>query len=78
MAFSATDLANVEAAMVAAAVDGVASVTVAGQSVTGRSLDELRRLRDLIAGDLGASEMDTAGAEITPFRMVKTVPPGAG
>lgn len=78
MAFTATDLSNVEAAMVSAALDGVASVTVAGQSVTGRSLDELRRLRDLIAGDLGAAEMDTPGAEITPYRMVKTVPPGCG
>ena len=52
--FTTTDRDNVKSAMVAAAIDGIASCTVAGQSVTGRSLDELRKLLDLILADLAS------------------------
>lgn len=70
MAFSSTDLTNIEAAMVSFAVDGMATVTVGGQTVTVKSLDELTRLRNLIRDELTASS-DRPGAglrfqQITP------------
>lgn len=55
MAFTATDLANIDAAMVTAAIDGIASVTVGGQTVAARNLDELRRLREMVAADVTAA-----------------------
>lgn len=70
--FTTTDRDNVKAAMVALAVDGFASVTIGGQTTTVKSLDELRRLFDMIQQDL-ATAVPRHG-----LRMVKTVPPGAG
>lgn len=49
MAFTSTDLDNIDAAIVTAAIEGIASVTIAGQTVESRSLDELRKLRSEIA-----------------------------
>jgi hypothetical protein len=54
MAFTASDLTNIETAMVALAVDGIATVTVGGQTVTVKSLDELNRLRQLVADNVSA------------------------
>ena len=73
MAFSQTDLDNIDAAMVTAAVDGIASVTVAGQSVTSRSLDELRRLRSMVAAEVSADNSDATG-----FRLKVLKPGGCG
>lgn len=55
MAFTQTDLNSIDAAMVTAAIDGVASVTVGGQTVVSKSLDELRRLREMIVGELSSA-----------------------
>ena len=73
MAFTAADIAAIEAAMVVAAVDGIASVTVAGQTVTARSLDELRRLLELINSEVAANDTTTGG-----LRRRKLVPPECG
>lgn len=63
MAFTSTDQTNIEAAMVTIAIAGVATVSVGGQSVTATSLDELRRLRDMVKGEL-VSSGDRAGLGI--------------
>lgn len=49
MAYSQTDLDNIEAAI----AEGVSSVSVAGRTITYRSLDDMIRLRDLIRRELG-------------------------
>jgi hypothetical protein len=74
MAFTASDRLAVEQAMVTAAVDGVASVTVAGQSVTARSLDELRRLLEMITAELAVTNSLGSGG----IRTRQLVPPGCG
>ena len=74
MAFTAADRTAVEQAMVTAAVDGVASVTVAGQTVSGRSLDELRRLLELIISEIAAANTSGSGG----IRTRQLVPPGCG
>ena len=74
MAFTQTDLDNIDAALVTAAIEGLASVTVAGQSVTNRSLDELRRLRSMIATEIAADASGGTGG----FRLRQLVPPGCG
>ena len=74
MAFTAADRTAVEQAMVTAAVDGVASVTVAGQTVSGRSLDELRRLLELIISEIAAANTSGSGG----IRTRKLVPPWCG
>lgn len=55
MAFTQTDLNNIDAAMVTLAVDGFARVKVGLQEVEVKSIDELRKLRELVAGELVAS-----------------------
>lgn len=70
--FTTADRDAVKAAMVTLAVEGVATVSVGGESVTARSLDELRRLLEVIQADL-AADLPRGG-----MRMVKTIPPGAG
>lgn len=72
MAFTAADVAAIEAAMVTAAVDGIASVTVDGQTVTARSLDELTRLLAMVRSQVVAA--DTSGG----MRIRTLVPPGCG
>lgn len=59
MAFTSADLVAIEAAMVTAAVDGIASVNVAGQEVTARSVEELRKLRDMVKGELAVDSENT-------------------
>lgn len=71
MAFSQTDLDNIDAAMVTAAVSGYASVTVNGQTVASKTLDELRRLRDMVSGQLtSASNRPGLGLR---FQQIKPV-----
>jgi hypothetical protein len=70
--FTTTDRDNVKAAMVALAVSGFATVTVGGQTVTVKALDELRRMLEMINADL-ASEQTHFG-----LKMVTLVPPAAG
>ena len=70
--FTTTDRDSVKAAMVAFAVSGFASVTVGGQTVAVKSLDELRKILEMINADL-ASEQTHFG-----LKMVTLVPPEAG
>lgn len=70
--FTSADLDAVKAAVVQAAVDGVASCTVAGQSVTARPLAELQKLLETIQADLAR-----AGGGIG-IRTYQFVPPGCG
>lgn len=70
--FTTTDRDAVKAAMVQFATDGIATVTVGGQTVTVKSLDEINRLLQLINSDL-ASDQEHFG-----LRMTKLVPPGTG
>jgi len=70
--FTTDDRDAIKAAMVTFAVSGIATVTVGGQTVTVKSLDELRRMLDLVNADL-ASDQDHLG-----LRMIKLVPPAAG
>ena len=72
MAFSAADIAAIEAAMVIAAVDGIASVTIDGQTVTARSLDELTRLLAMVRSQV------TASATTGGMRIRTLVPPECG
>jgi hypothetical protein len=72
MAFTAADIAAIESAMVTAAVDGIASVTVDGNTVTNRSLDELRRLLEMVTAQV-------AGTSTTGGMRIRTlVPPECG
>lgn len=70
--FTTADRDAIKTAMVRLATDGIATVTVGGQTVTTKSLDELQKLLALINSDL-ASDQTHFG-----LRMVTLVPPGAG
>ena len=70
--FTTADRDAVKAAMVTLAVAGFATVTVGGQTVTVKALDELRRMLDMINADL-ASDQSHFG-----LRMVTFVPPETG
>lgn len=70
--FTTTDRDNVKAALIQLAVDGVVTVSVGGQSVTTRSVDELNRLLQIIQQDLASANARCG------MRMIKTIPPGCG
>lgn len=55
MAFTASDRTAVEQAMVRLATDGIASVTVAGETVVAKTMEDLERLLKLINSDLAAA-----------------------
>lgn len=69
--FTTADRDAVKSALITAATDGIASVTISGQAVQAYTLKELRDLLAVIVQDL-ASEQPRGG-----MRMVKTVPGGA-
>lgn len=70
--FTTADRDAVKVAVVTAATDGFASVTVGGQSVTKKTVDELLKLLAVINADL-ASDQTHFG-----LHMVTLVPPEAG
>lgn len=70
--FTTTDRDNVKTAMVQLAVDGIATVTVGGQTVTVKDLGQLQQLLAAINADL-ASDCDKFG-----LRMIKLIPPEVG
>jgi len=70
--FTTEDRDAVKAAMVRIATDGIATVTVGGQTVTATSLADLQRLLQMINSDLSS---DVSGFGL---RMTKLVPPGTG
>jgi chorismate mutase len=70
--FTTADRDAVKAAMVTLATDGIATVTVGGQTVTVKAIDECLRLLAVINADL-ASDQTHFG-----LHQVTLVPPGAG
>lgn len=70
--FTTADRDAVKTALITAATEGIASVSIAGQSVQAYTLDQLRSLLEMIQADLAVAE---AGFGI---RMVKTIPPSPG
>jgi len=74
MAFTAADLDTIDAALVQVATDGIVTVSVGGQSVTARSVDELLKIRDTITRVLA----ETSATSTYGLRFSKTIPPGAG
>ena len=72
MEYTTTDLANINAAILAAGIAGFASVTVGGQTVTRMPIADMLALRNTIAAALAAEQTHFG------LRMVTLVPPGAG
>jgi hypothetical protein len=70
--YTAADIATIEAAILTAITTGVASVSVAGQSVQSYSLKELREMLAFVESRVSASSPQTF------MRMIKTVPPSCG
>lgn len=73
MAFTQTDLDNIDSAMVTLAVDGIASVSIDGNSVTVQSPDQLLKLRRMIADTLAGDNISHGG-----IRTRQLVPGGCG
>jgi hypothetical protein len=74
MAWTTSDLTTIETAIRSAMTDGVASVSVGGQSVQSYTLKELRELRAEIKGELASDNANSLGG----MRARKTIPPAAG
>ena len=71
--FTSTDRDNIKTALVEAAVNGVASVSIDGQSVQTYTLEELRKLLQMVLDDLAGDEISHGG-----MRLRTMVPPGCG
>lgn len=74
MSWTTSDLTAIETAIRTAMAEGVASVSIAGQSVQVYTLKELRELRADIKGELAAANANSVGG----MRIRKTIPPAAG
>lgn len=70
--FSEADRDAVKAAIITAATTGFASVTVAGQTVQSQTIDQLRKLLEVIQQDL-ANAQPRGGMRVTQL-----VPGGCG
>jgi tryptophanase len=70
--FTTADRDAVKVAMVKLVTNGIASMTIGGQSVTVKTVEEAERLLKMINADL-ASDQTHFG-----LKMVTLVPPGAG
>jgi hypothetical protein len=68
MAFTSADKLAIERAMVTLAVDGIAAVTVGGQSVTVKSMSELESLLKLVNADLVSTTRPGQGVRIQKIR----------
>ena len=75
--FTTTDRDNVKAALMTAAVEGVASVTVGNQLIQTFTLEQLKKLLNEIVADL-AGDVSPGASTRMGMRMVRTVPPGCG
>lgn len=74
MAWTNDDLTTIETAIRTAMSEGVASVSINGQSVQVYTLKELRALRAEIKGELAAANANS----MCGMRTRKTIPPAAG
>jgi tRNA A37 methylthiotransferase MiaB len=70
--FTESDRDAIKTAIITAATEGIAEVTIGGQQTRAYSLDELRKLLEVVQADL-AGEYTSGG-----IRFVKTIPPAAG
>lgn len=70
--FTSTDRDAIKSALITAATDGVASVTIGGETVVNADMDKLRKLLDMVQADLASAETGFG------MRFVKTVPPSPG
>lgn len=70
--FTTADRDAIKSAMVTLATEGSATVTVGGETVTAHSLDQLRKLLDMVQGDIATTD------NAFGMRFVKTIPPGCG
>jgi hypothetical protein len=73
--YTSADVATLEAAILQAGIDGIASCTVAGQSVTNKTADELEKILSLVERRIADSA--TTGIQ-GRMRALKTKPQGAG
>lgn len=70
--FTTDDRDAIKAALITAAVEGIASVSIAGQSVQTYTLDQLRKILEMVQAELAVPETGFG------MRMVKTIPPSPG
>jgi hypothetical protein len=71
--FTTTDRDNIKAALVEAAVNGFASVSIDGNSVQSYSLEQLKSLLQMVIDDIAGDEVSHGG-----MRLRTMVPPGCG
>ena len=74
MAWTTSDLTLIEAAIRTAMTEGIAQVSIAGQSVQAYTLEQLREMRAEIKAELAADNANSLGG----MRIRKTIPPAAG
>jgi hypothetical protein len=74
MAWTTSDLATIETAIRTAMTEGIASVSLAGQTTQVYTLEQLREMRAEIKGELAAANPNSLGG----MRARKTIPPAAG
>ena len=72
--FTTADRDAVKSALITAATEGFASVTIAGQTTATYTLDQLRNLLKTIQGEIAADNV----SGFCGMRPRKTIPPGAG
>lgn len=70
--FTTADRDAIKTALITAATEGVASVSVAGQTVQSYTLEQLQKLLQVVQADLSDSSTGFG------MRRVKTIPPEAG
>ena len=70
--WTTADRDTIKAAILTAIVEGVASVSIGGQSVQTYSLDQLRKMLEMIQADLATSGNSMG------WKIRKLVPPGGG
>lgn len=70
--FTTADRDAIKTALITAATEGIASVSISGQSVQAYTLDQLLKLLQVVQSDLADSSTGFG------MRRVKTIPPEAG
>jgi hypothetical protein len=77
--FTTADRNAIKSALITAATEGVASVSVGGHAVQQYTLEQLQKLLAMIQADLATDNIDAGSTESRGgLRMLKTIPPAAG
>lgn len=66
--FTTTDRDNIKTALVTAAVNGVASVSVGGQEVQTYSLEQLKSLLAMVLDDLSSDDVSHGGLRLRQLK----------